>query len=375
MEIDLDKLLAGGYEAEQLNEGRFLEGIVPDFGYNVLNPLGLLYRPVVDEAYLDKGGVRPRWPDGRPFAVCLTHDVDFMAPQSAREARRAAKMLSGKAAARHALSKGAAYLMGKGGNRDGLFVDSLNPWLDVEREVGVRSTFFVGSGFSGVTKRHVSDLTYELSDTVVFAGGEREVGEVFRLIHSQGWEIGLHPAWHSFDDGAAMARERERLEDSIGSDVVSVRQHYLHYDVRCTPSAQARAGLRYDSTGGFNDNVGFRFGTCYPWRFRGERAAAGTSVLEVPLIVQDSAMLNPSKGLRLDTETAFRYVLRLASAVEGVGGVLTLSWHAGYGVRKDSFQLYGRVLEALAKNGPWFAPAKEIGRWWERENESGPAGR
>ena len=34
-----------------------MPGIVSDFAFNVLNPLGLLYRPVVDEDYLTRGGV------------------------------------------------------------------------------------------------------------------------------------------------------------------------------------------------------------------------------------------------------------------------------------------------------------------------------
>lgn len=61
------------------------ERIVPDFAFNVLNPLGLLYRPVVDEDYLARGGAKPVWPDGKPFAVCLTHDVDLVSLYSLRQ--------------------------------------------------------------------------------------------------------------------------------------------------------------------------------------------------------------------------------------------------------------------------------------------------
>lgn len=89
---------------------------------------------------------------------------------------------------------------------------------------------------------------------------------------------------------------------------MSIRQHYLHYDIRVTPAVHAEAGFKYDSTLGFNDNVGFRFGTCYPWYLYDLKEKKEVSVIEIPLIVQDGAMLNQAKGMRLDEDTAFQLV-------------------------------------------------------------------
>ncbi|MGI6398405.1 MAG: hypothetical protein ACOX3E_14635, partial [Desulfomonilia bacterium] len=71
LSLDCQKLLQGRYEKERLPQDFSPERIVPDFAFNILNSLGLLYRPVVDEDYLAKGGSRPVWPEGKPFAVCL----------------------------------------------------------------------------------------------------------------------------------------------------------------------------------------------------------------------------------------------------------------------------------------------------------------
>ena len=67
----------------------------------MLNPLGLLYRPVVDEDYLARGGAKPDWPDGKPFAVCLTHDVDLVSLHSLRQSSRGrlASLVNGSAPA------------------------------------------------------------------------------------------------------------------------------------------------------------------------------------------------------------------------------------------------------------------------------------
>ena len=48
--------------------------------------------------------------------------------------------------------------------------------------------------------------------------------------------------------------------------------------------------------------------------------------MEVPLIIQDGAMLDKIKGMRLDEDTAFQYIIQIADVVENVGGVLTVDF-------------------------------------------------
>lgn len=56
--IDNTAHVKGRCEGEHLwKDFSPVPGIVSDFAFNVLNPLGLLYRPVVDEDYLTRGGV------------------------------------------------------------------------------------------------------------------------------------------------------------------------------------------------------------------------------------------------------------------------------------------------------------------------------
>ncbi len=41
-----------------------------------------------------------------------------------------------------------------------------------------------------------------------------------------------------------MKRQKEALETALGKDIFSVRQHFLHYDIRVTPRVQAEAGFK-----------------------------------------------------------------------------------------------------------------------------------
>ena len=243
-------------------------------------------------------------------------------------------------------------------------------WLEVEAAVGARSTIFFWPGWSSVGRHHSSDCTYELTDRIFFDGQACTVAEMIQEIDRRGWEIGLHPSWYSFDDADEMKRQKEALETALGKDIVSVRQHYLHYDIRLTPRVQAEAGLKYDATLGFNDNVGFRFGTCHPWQLYDLKAEKELPIVEVPLIIQDGAMLNPAKGMRLDEDTAFQYIKQITEAVERVGGVLTLLWHPNAVINPPWWNLYLRSLEYLKEKDVWFGSVQEIGKSCRRDKES-----
>jgi len=363
MIIDYKNLLQGCYEADRLPKDFSSERIVPDFAFNVLNPLGLLYRPVVDEDYLARGGAKPVWPGGKPFAVCLTHDVDLVSMSSFRQAARGRfeTLVNGSLPAMKIRG-----LIGLGLDVERAVRSTPDPlhcyecWLEVEEKVGARSTFFFWPGWKAVGKHHPSDCLYDMEDRVVFNGQRCTVAEMIREINHRGWEIGLHPSWYSFDNAEEMKRQKVALEAALGKDVVSVRQHYLHYDIRVTPRVQAEVGLKYDSTLGFNDNVGFRFGTCYPWRLYDLKAEKELPIVAMPLIIQDGAMLNPVKGMRLDEETAFQYVQQITDAVERVGGVLTLLWHPNAVINPPWWRVYLRSIEYLKERNAWFGSVRDV---------------
>jgi peptidoglycan/xylan/chitin deacetylase (PgdA/CDA1 family) len=364
-EINYSKLIQGYYEAERLPRDFSPERIVPDFAFNILNPLGLLYRPIVNEAYLANGGEIPSWPEDRSFAVCLTHDVDSVSANSLRQSARAHvekihKEISHKSIVKSLVDFGldVGRVLTDTRAQDPLHI--YERWLEVENAVGAKSTFFFWPGWSSVSKHHHTDCTYDLTDKIVFDGQQCTVSEMIREIHHRGWEIGLHPSWYSFDDVDEMKRQKEALEEELGHEVISVRQHYLHYDIRITPRVQTLAGFKYDSTLGFNDNIGFRFGTCYPWQLYDLKAETELPIIEMPLIIQDGAMLNSAKGMRIDEETAFEYVKQLTEAVERVGGVLTLLWHTNSVIDYPLWILYLRTLDYLKQKNVWYGSVKDL---------------
>ena len=325
-------------------------------------------RNFIRQPYLDEAGLTrkqpPVWPEDAEFAVCLSHDLDLVARYHPAQAMRKSG-LAFHSFFRHRQKKflgqtldGLREFLVTGWKKDP--VQKLERWAELEARHNVRSTFFIPPERS--ERRHWTDCLYHYDDRVLYKGRPSSVRAILRDLAKGEWEIGLHPSWWSFRDAALMTHQRDQVADAVGAEIESVRQHFLHFDPARTPAVHAAAGLRYDSTLGFNNEIGFRQGTSYPWRL-----PAG--VLEIPLHVQDVAMFNPKKGLRLDVDTAIEETLAIARRVQAVRGVLTLSWHPDMVANPVVFSMYGTILEELRRWPAWFGTMREIGHYWESKVE------
>lgn len=242
-------------------------------------------------------------------------------------------------------------------------------WLDIEESFGVRSTFFFPP--SRTNQPHVTDPVYRYGDEFRFEGERYTVREFINDLDARGWEVGLHPTWNSYDDVDELQHQKNQLESAVGNQVASVRQHYLHYDIRRTPKVHDQVGFKYDSTLGFTGNVGFRFGTSYPWALYDQKAEEHLDILEIPLIAQDTNLFDEKQLGVISNDVALQYIDDLADTVSTVSGVLTLNFHPGR-TSEERFELYERILRRLQERGAWFATISEVGRRWK---EHGPSKR
>jgi len=344
-------------------------GSVPDFAFNPLNLTGELYRPVIDELWI-KDNPPPKWPQGKRFAVCLTHDVDAVSEldlmQNFRSILKYVASLSQRplgTSLRWILIHKIAALKGLMGKED--LLCQFEKWMELENRYGAKSTLFFAP--SHVRKPHESDCMYRFNQKIGFRGKRVSVTELMKIMDDEGWEAGLHPSWNAHSDLQEMKYQKSQIEAILGHSILSVRQHFLKFDPRLTHAIQAAAGFKFDSTLGYNDNVGFRRGTSYPFQCNGDGSDSDNSIMQIPLVVQDAALLLSEKGLRLDSESALKYVKVLLERVKSVGGVLTLSWHPHTYNRPGFFELYEKALELISHDDPWFGTVAEVGQWWTEQ--------
>jgi hypothetical protein len=353
----------GGAAAEQRSTATDHHGRVPAQEHPLVQ-LGLEREPVLSqiglalrEAAMRAAGNRPLrlvapWPEGRRWAVALTHDLDIVDWWPAFTALRLAE-LARKGEVVDLVRTVAAAARWTGGSPVWAGVLQL---LGAEADRGVTSTWFVISGAPTWKTAASGDITYDLNG--------RRGRKILDALVRAGQEVGLHGSFATMDDEAAMAGEKERLAALIGGKVAGIRQHYLRMRPGATQRMMRASRFAYDATYGFSDRNGFRLGAADILAGWDAREGRESGLAEVPLTWMDRA-LSKYKGI----EDPHRWVddaLELAEKVRMVGGLWVGLWHPnmtdplGFPGAPRAFP---RLIDGLKAGGPHVAPLRELVEW------------
>ena len=128
-------------------------------------------------------------------------------------------------------------------------------YMDVCEQNGLKAAFyFIPSSIE------LGNGDYSLKD--------QSIRELLIKIDERGHEIGVHGSYQTYQDGIKLKKQKSLLEETllelgIEQKIKGNRQHYLRWDSSITPDLLDDAGFEYDTTGGYADHAGFRFGTCH----------------------------------------------------------------------------------------------------------------
>ena len=297
-----------------------------------------VFDPLVSK-FLIANGVSYEYPEGQPFAVCLTHDVDSVY--------------------RTAFSKGYAAISSliakdfKGVVKNTKQLKSKKaPWcnfqdiLDLEGTYGARSSFY----FLALAPGDL-DFTYDVMD----------LQEEINMIANAGCEVGLHGGHTAYNDLNAIQSEKKRLEEVLGRPVVGYRNHYLRFRVPETWQHLSRAGFRYDTTFGYADCVGFRNGMCHPFKPYDRSTKKEIDIIEIPLAIVDGALFD--NYMRLGPDTAWQIAKRIIDDTERCNGVVTILWH-NTKMMDETLIFYKKILDYCYKKRAWLASGNDICAWY-----------
>jgi peptidoglycan/xylan/chitin deacetylase (PgdA/CDA1 family) len=311
----------------------------------------------------DRSTKKISWPNEKIFGACLTHDVDNVAKyRCVMHGRRLRGQIKSyfKGYERRALAGIKSSFLGicdsvvKQGRNDPLFC--YERWLEIEQLKNVRSTFlFLPHTYE---KSHYSDGGYRYDDTILFDQQQCSVREMIKEIHDRGWEIGLHASWYSYNDPRIFSQQKAELEGVIESEIISSRQHNLHFDIRYTPKILEQSGIKIDSSIGFNDKCGFRYGTSVPWQLKPAHSTSSNTVWELPMCIQDKAIMN------IVAERSFEFAISVAQEIiqqaKEEGGVVCLLWHPRTIQWPDYIKMYESLIDILQQEGAWFGTMRGI---------------
>jgi len=291
------------------------------------------------------------WAKDRKFAVSLSHDIDYWNFWDAK-ARKDTLAYNIQTFPKRPLNAGYK-LLGHTLHKT-LFY---NGWKNIKTLVhkehvkGAGSTWFLlaRSDFPDARQNYIADVA------------ARE--QIIDLLGQQ--EVGLHGSPESAFDLDVLKEELANLR-SLGFNPTGYRTHYLHFNYQTSFSILEEAGIKYDSTLGYWENIGFRAGISFPFFPFNIAENRPFRVLEIPLIVMDTTLYS-HKAMNLGFHASRRALRRLIDVAAKYQSHLSLLWH------NTSFDpvdypfwgaLYWQTLSYAIKKHGWVTSLHNIYEEW-----------
>ena len=290
---------------------------------------GYLNRPIVDEwLYILAQVIQRQWPDielkRMDFSIKLSHDVDQPSLYAFKQWQAILWMMAG-----HVIKRGdlKAFLTApyvKIATRNKLLSsDPYNTFdwiMTVAEKSNLQSAFYFICGRTDAS----FDAAYEPEDPVI--------KRLMNDIHNRGHEIGLHPSYNTFRCPNTLKKEAEKLrhicaKEGIYQSQWGGRMHYLRWQQPTTQEAWAEAGMDYESSLGYADQIGFRCGTAHEFTAFDALKDRQYQLKIRPLIVMDNTIFSEKYMHVTSGDEAFSILKDLKWKVERVKGQLTLLFH------------------------------------------------
>ena len=174
-----------------------------------------------------------------------------------------------------------------------------------------------------------------------------------------GWEVGVH----GIDNWKRVEKGEEELKRifkfKLTNSKVGTRIHWLFFD-EDTWKRLDDAGYYYDTSFGYNEDVGLRAGTLQVYQPRGVK-----NLVELPLNIQDVSLFR-RKYLNLSEEEAKRRCAEIFDYAKKYGGVVTLLWHqVSLASPHDWGEFYRYLVEKGLKEGAWVTRAVDVVDWFK----------
>src|SRR5882762_11770226 len=303
-----------------------------------------LHRPIVDEYGLALQQViellLPGWrPPERKLRVKLSHDVDEVGiPLDLTNSL-------GHTVKRHKPFATLRDLLGPALGLRPSLLEAVFRITELSKDHGLASALYWKN-----SPKSEWDSGYDLS--------LKHVHKVVSHLKNEGVELGVHPSYYTFDNLQRLGDEVEQICEVFDESKVGGRQHFLRWHPR-TWHDWEECGLAYDSTVGFSDHIGFRAGTCVPYRPWSLELNREIDLLEIPLLAMDVTL---AYYMRSAPEESVALLFECAERCKMVGGVFTLLWHNRSLLDPNYGHAYQTVLSALK-----FSPAFD----WKQALSSG----
>ena len=136
--------------------------------------------------------------------------------------------------------------------------------------------------------------------------------------------IGIHPSYESSSKVEKLSIEIERLSEIIKKDITKSRQHFLRLTFPKTYRQLIENKIKEDFSLGFASEVGFRAGTCTPFKFFNLDTNQATSLTIRPFSIMEGTL----KDYQNKTpQEALKCINKQIAEIKNVNGEFISLWH------------------------------------------------
>jgi peptidoglycan/xylan/chitin deacetylase (PgdA/CDA1 family) len=297
-----------------------------------------IFEPHVSK-YLIEHDYHVEYPEGKPFAIVLTHDIDQVYTSLSHKTFCALQNV--QIGSLSGLTESIAQMRSRK-----LPLWNFNEILALEEHYDAKSSFYFMA-----ENRGEQDYSYQIEDCTQALG----------TIIDHGCEVGLHGGYNTCYNTDELKGKKAQLEKVLNKKVIGYRNHYLRFNVPETWENLHESGFLYDSTFGYADCIGFRNGMCHPFKPYNLHTEKSIEMLEIPLTIMDDTLFN---YMKLDDKRAWEMTKRLIDTVKQYNGVLTLLWH-NYNFFKEKVSFYKKILHYCEEQNAWMTSGEQISIWWK----------
>jgi hypothetical protein len=308
--------------------GESLGAVIKSF-YRQLESAGLIEAGSGDISF---------WPDGRGFAVAVTHDVDIIS----RSVKGSIRLLFKKDVQGGAKGLIDAILSSMGLAKNPY--EGIPGWVKKEKEMGIRSTFFIFPG----NRSNKNDPKYKLDAL------KKSIGE----INSAGFDLALHTGIECYK-GDNLPESREILSRFADISIKGIRPHYLSASFPEYWRATADCGFEYSSSVGFDREIGYFNGMDLPFVPFDVEKNRPLDMVEIPLAIMDCGLLG-DRGEKIGA--AIDSGKDLIARTKKTGGILVMDWHQRTMYQRDYpgwAEILFKLLDYARNEGAIFITLEE----------------
>ncbi len=265
------------------------------------------------------------------FEVLPTHDIDFLFQY--KSVLSLFRKLVGDLLRRKSITKFfftlknyAAFKTGKAKDP----FDTFDFYMNLSEKYGYKSAFYFIPSVKGE-----KDAEYSIFD--------KAVKQIINKITARNHEIGIHFSKNTFENDRIFSTEYNRLK-LLHGNIKGGRNHFLLYDLPKSLRNWQKYNLEYDCGLGFHSKIGFRCGTCYPYRFFDVEAGKTLKITEKPLLVMDVAAYRYKR----DEHNIIRGIKNIVDIVAEHKGLFVILWHNAFfnpDEKAKMIRIYKKVLE------------------------------